>query len=417
MPILPVPRSDVRGLETLPEPPARRGDGHLRDWALSPLGLVEEGARRARADGVGLFRLRLGLPAVVGFSPEWNRRLLGDLATFRSAGSFSRVVPYLSGGVILTDAPGHGPRRQAVNPGFGRRHLEALRSRVRSALPPVPAGEFDALAWADRAVLGMLNAAYFGGEFDAELLHAFLAPLRLPFPLPTLPRPLLFARVDAELRRLARRRLTEGGGDDLLALLAPLPGGLEETRVSLAAAHDTTTHALAWAAWHLAAHPGWHAPEHHPTVLKETLRLFPPGWMGSRRLARDLSWEGVRLPRGTLALYSPYLSARDPSLWSEPDEFRPGRWQSPPPAWAYLPFGGGERVCLGMHLAHLLILEALAALPPLAPVRGDPGPRPGVTLGPTGPLVVRPAAAEWTGCGLGSEPDGLRATASGGVGS
>lgn len=391
VPNLSASRLRGRGLDTLPEPPARPGDGHLRDWALAPLGLVEDGARRAGEAGSDLFRLRLGLPAVVGFSPAWNRRLLGDLATFRSAGSFSRVVPYLSGGVILTDAPGHGPRRRAVNPGFGRRHLELLRARVRAALPPVPPGEFDALAWADHAVLRLLNAAYFGGEFGPGLLHAFLAPLRLPFPLPTLPRPLLFARVDAELRRLARRRLTRGGGDDLLALLAPLPGGLEETRVSLAAAHDTTTHALAWAVWHLAAHPEWHAPGHHPAVLKETLRLYPPGWMGSRRLARDLTWEGVRLPRGTLALYSPYLSARDPALWDHPGEFRPCRWQAAPPAWAYLPFGGGERVCLGMHLAHLLILEALAALPPLAPVRGDPTPRPGLTLGPTGPLVVRVA--------------------------
>ncbi|MEF2276930.1 cytochrome P450 [Deinococcus sp. YIM 134068] len=378
-------------LTNLPEPPPKLGNGHLRDWALSPLPLIEDGARRAREVGGDLFRLRLGLPAVVASSPAWNRRLLTDLATFRSAGSFSRVVPHLAGGVILTDAPGHSSRRKVLNPGFGKRHLEVLRSRIQAALPPPPSGEFDALTWADHAVLHLLNAAYFSGEFRPELLHAFLAPLRQPFPIPALPRPLLFHRVHAELRRLADLRLTRGGGDDLLALLAPLPGGLEETRVSLAAAHDTTTHALAWAVWHVARHPEWHAPEHHPAVLKETLRLYPPGWMGSRRLARDMTWEGVRLPRGTLALYSPYLSARDPRLWDAPHEFRPDRWRSAPPAWAYLPFGGGERVCLGLHLAHLLILETLAALPPLRAVRGDPSPQPGVTLGPRGPLVVTSA--------------------------
>lgn len=376
------------GLEGLPEPPSRPGIGHLQDWALAPLGLIEEGARRARQSGHDLFRLRLGLPAVVGFSPAWNRRLLGDLETFCSAGSLSRVVPYLSGGVILTDAPDHARRRQMVNPGFGKRHLEALRSRVCAALPPIPTEEFDALAWADRTVLRLLNAAYFSGEFSHELLHTFLAPLRQPFPVAVLPRPLLFARVNAELRRLAGRRL-RGGGDDLLAHLAPLPGGLEEARVSLAAAHDTTTHALAWAVWHVATYPGWHSPEHHPAVLKETLRLFPPGWMGSRRLSRKLTWDGVHLPRGTLALYSPYLSARDPDLWDVPATFRPERWQTPPPAWAYLPFGGGERVCLGLHLAQLLILETLAALPSLEAVAGDPRPQPGITLGPVGPLVVR----------------------------
>lgn len=378
----------------LPEPAPKPGNGHLQDWALSPLRLIEDGAAAARASGRDVFRLRLGLPAVLGFSPAWNRRLLTDLGTFVSAGSFSRVVPYLSGGVILSDAPAHGRRRQTMNPGFGRAHLAALQERTRAALPPIPDGEFDALAWADRAVLALLNAAYFSNQFDAGLLHAFLAPLRRPFPVPALPRPLLFVRVDAELRRLAHARLT-GGGDDLLAVLSPLPGGLEETRVSLAAAHDTTTHALAYAVWHLARHlarqPGWHAPEHHANVLKEVLRLYPPGWMGSRRLSRDVEWQGVTLPRGAIALYAPYLSGRDPALWERPTAFDPARWAAKPPAWAYLPFGGGERLCLGMHLAQMLIHDALAALPPLRAVRGDDAPQPGITLGPRGPLVVRRA--------------------------
>ncbi|MFC3720243.1 cytochrome P450 [Deinococcus metalli] len=380
----------MRGLDALPEPPTRPGNGHLQDWALSPLALIEAGALAARRSGGDVFRLRLGLPAVVGASPAWNRRLLTDPGTFVSAGSFSRVVPYLAGGVILTDAPGHAPRRQLMNPGFGRAHLAALEARTRAALPAVPDGEFDALAWADHAVLRLLNAAYFGGEFDPGLLHAFLAPLRRPFPVPAWPRPLLFLRVDAELRRLGHARLT-AGGDDLLAVLAPLPGGLVEARVSLAAAHDTTTHALAYALWHVAREPQWHVPEHHPAVLREVLRLYPPGWMGSRRLARDVTWNGVRVPRGALALYSPYLSGRDPALWDAPLDFRPQRWADRPPPWAYLPFGGGERVCLGMHLAQMLIHGVLGALPPLRAVRGDPAPLPGLTLGPRGPLVVRRA--------------------------
>ena len=372
----------------LPSPTAHPQAGHLPRWATAPLALLEEGAQL----GGKLFTLRLGLPAVVGYSPEWNRRLLTDLDTFRSAGSFSRVVPYLSGGIILTDS-GHKERRHALNPPFSKRSLETLRARVRAALRSERLeGSFDALAWADRAVLRMLNAAYFDSDLDARLLHAFLAPLRSPFPVPALPRPLLFARMDAALSRLAHTRLTEGG-DDLLTALARWPGGVRETRVSLAAGHDTTTHSLAWALWHLGQHPAWFRADGLRPAIKETLRLYPPGWMGSRRLSRSLELEGETLPKGALALYSPYLSARDPDFWDAPDAFRPERWERPPPAWSYLPFGGGERLCLGIHLANLLLEEALLYVlesgKELRALHGDPSPRPGVTLGPSGPLVVR----------------------------
>uniref|UniRef100_UPI0025F430C1 cytochrome P450 n=1 Tax=Deinococcus sp. TaxID=47478 RepID=UPI0025F430C1 len=335
-------------LSDLPQPRPLPVSGHLQRWGGSPIALIEEGAALGP-----LFGLRLGLAAVVGYSPAWNRRLLTDLETFRSAGSFSAVVPYLAGGIILTDAPGHGPRRQTMNPGFGKAHLATLQERIRAALVAhnktfLTGPSFDALAWADGAVLGMLNAAYFSSEFPPELLHAFLAPLRSPFPTPAWPRPLLFARFGAELGRLAQLRLTKGG-DDLLSLLARLPGGVLETRISLAAGHDTTTHALAWAAWHLAGPelqgPHWRSLEGHRAVIKETLRLYPPGWMGSRRIAHATEFGGVQLPRGALALYSPYLSGRDPLLWERSGEFWPQRWQPgfKPPAWAYLPFGGGER--------------------------------------------------------------------------
>lgn len=374
-------------MKTLPSPARHRQAGHLPRWGSTPLALLEEGAALGP-----LFALTLGRPAVVGFSPAWNKALLTDLDTFRSAGSFSALVPYLAGGIILTDAPDHKARRADLNVPFAPRAVETLRERVRAALEPRrPNGEFDALRWADDATLAMLNAAYFSGEFPEKLLHAFLAPLRSPFPTPMWPRPVTVARVNRELDRLAAKRRAEGG-DDLLAHLAGLEGGVEEARVSLAAAHDTTTHTLAWAVWHLARFPQWRAPEHLRAVVRETMRLYPAGFIGSRRLARDHEFEGHALPKGALALYSPYLTHRDPALWPDPLAFDPGRWTNgPPPAWGYLPFGGGERTCLGMHLAHLLLDEALRGFTggELEVRWGNPAARPGVTLGPAGPLVVR----------------------------
>lgn len=371
-------------MKSLPHPHSAALLGHLPRWGKEPLALLEEGAELSRQAGTGLFRLNLGAQAVVGFSPAWNRLLLGDLDTFRSAGSFSRLVPHLAGGIILTDAPQHAPRRRELNPVFGKAAVESLTQRMKAACPEFVSGrvpEADALAWADQAALKMLNAAYFSGEFDEDLLRQFLAPLRRDFPAPLLPRPVVRRRVEAELARLARGRRS-----DLLGWLSGQAGGLTEARISLAAAHDTSTHALAYSLWFAARFPQWHAPEQHPALLKEVLRLYPPAWMGSRRVARDTDWQGLHLPTGTLALYSPYLSGRDPALWAEPNEFRPQRWKAAPPAWAYLPFGGGERTCLGLHLAQSLILTALGRLPPLQVRWGRPEPHPSLTLGPRGPL-------------------------------
>lgn len=377
---MPLPRPPLH--PSLPAPL-----GHLPAWGSEPLALLHTGAEAARAEGLDVFGLNLGLGAVVGFSPQWNRAVLTDLETFRSRGSLSSLVPYLNGGVIVTDAPEHALRRHALNPSFSRSALEGLTAAVRQKLPDFPAGRTDALAWADHAVRDLLNVAYFSGEFDAELLDRFLAPLRRPFPAPMRPHPRTLVAVRRELLRLGRLRANEPR-PDLLSTLIRQPGWMEDTRVSLAAAHDTTTHALAYAVWHLAQAPQWHTPEQHGAVIKEVLRLYPPGWMGSRRLRRSLEWRGHTLPAGTLALYSTYLTHRDPGLWDGPDHFRPERWSHKPPAWAYLPYGGGERICLGMHLAGLLLTETLAALPLLRTLGGDATPAPGLTLGPAGPLWV-----------------------------
>ena len=211
-------------MHTLPQPATLPVSGHLQRWGGDPLSLLHEGAAISLETGK-TFALKLGLPAVVGYSPEWNKLLLSDLDTFRSAGSFSAVVPYLAGGVILTDA-GHRERRGAVNPPFGKRSMESLRERIRAALRAEnPDTTFDALAWADRAVLRMLNAAYFSSDLDAGLLHAFLAPLRHAFPVPAIPRPLLFARMNRALDRLAHTRLTEQPQNQPLCINGPNPAG------------------------------------------------------------------------------------------------------------------------------------------------------------------------------------------------
>jgi cytochrome P450 len=337
------------------------------------------------------FGLRLGRRAIVGWRPDWNRRVLTDMATFRSRGSLSAAVPHLAGGVILTDEPQHAPRRRALNPHFFPREDDALRERLRHALAPLmPRGRFNAVAWADAVARTALNAALFDGQLDSRALGRFLDPLHRSMPAPLLPRPWLFLRTDRALRRALRAigSARAGTGAPLACPMNGMRRGIEEARVVLAAGHDTTAHALSWAAWHIAADRRWQDPALRQATIRETLRLYPPGWIGSRRAAEDTEIDGCPVPRGTLVLYSSWLTHRDPSLWPEPERFDPSRFTTTVRPWSYVPFGGGPRVCLGQRVAEVVLDLALEMLSrrSLTALDGDPSPRPGLTLAPRGPL-------------------------------
>jgi cytochrome P450 len=373
-------------LARLPTPDAEPPVGHLARWTFAPIPLLREGAARGH-----VFRLRLWRQVVVGYSPDWNRAILGDLETFRSRGSLSGLTPYLSAGVVHADVPEHDQRRAELNPSFHRRSLTPLLARLdRVAAAQAPLGQFDALAWASETVQRMLNEVFFAGRLDATLLARFLAPLVRPAPAPMLPRPRLFRRLDRAIADL----LPDPPDGTLSAQLAPLAGAVEEIRVALAAGYDTTAHTLAWAVWHLAEQEEWRRPELLPAVLDEVLRLFPAGWVGSRVAARDVTVTGIDIPAGTMTLYSPYLTHRDPRLWPDPDAFRPQRFADGRPAWGFLPFSAGRRTCLGAHLARAMLTAALRPLcdGKLLAGHGVATVRAGITLRPTGPLWVERAA-------------------------
>lgn len=352
----------------------------LYRWTFSPIELLEEGARQGE-----VFSLRLWRKAIVGYSPEWNRALLSDLETFHSRGSLSALTPYLRGGVVHLDQPAHDPRRRELNPHFHTRSLAVTQERLASVVRAgLPSHSFDALHWAGSVVRRMLNAAFFGGAFPDPLLARFLAPLEKPAPGPLLPRPLLFRRVDTAIGQALR----DPAAHTLAAALRPYPNAVEELRVSLAAGYDTTAHTLAWAIWQLGRHPQWQDTKALQQVISEVLRLYPAGWLGSRRAAADTVVAGVPIRRGALVCFSPYLTHRDPHLWPDPLTFAPQRFDTRHPAWTYLPFAGGSRTCLGMHLARLMLTTALTPLceAGLTVTHGDPSIRTSITLRPAGPL-------------------------------
>ncbi len=366
-----------------PAPRSQPVVGHLGRWGRQPLPLLEEGATLGP-----VFGLRLWRNAIVGYSPEWNRFVLGDLDLFRSRGSMSGLSPHLAAGVVQTEAPQHRQRRAELNPSFARRSISALRPRIVEVLDrALPSGEFDAVAWSASTTREILAATFFGGALPGPTLAAFLRPLDSPLPGPLMRRPALFR----QMNRALERALPAAPDGCLAAAFRDLPGGLEEVRVALSAGYDTTAHTMAWLLYHVGRQPELLAAEQRPLAVNEVLRLYPAGWLGSRRAARDTTFEGFSIARGTLVLYSPYLTHRDPQLWPEPLRFRPQRFLDPLPAWGFLPFAAGERTCLGSAYARLVldtVLEAFAGSR-LSVVAGDPRPRAGITLAPSGPLTLR----------------------------
>jgi len=361
--------------------------GHLPRWGRDAIALLEEGARLGP-----VFEIRLWRRALVGYRPEWNRMILGDLETFRSRGSMSQLSPYLRGGVIAQEAPAHRGRRIGMNATFHRRAITPLFSASFAEIvdTALPTGVFDAVVWASTLVRRLLGHAFFGpGEPPTELTK-FLEPLDRGLPAPLLPRPVRIRRMSTELRTAMAERRPDTLAGAFAALPGPAAAAVEDARVALAAGYDTTAHTLAFALWELAARPELNDPALTAAVVREALRLYPAGWIGSRVTARPVEVDGGRIPTGRMVLYSPYLTHRDPDLWPRPEAFRPERFDGPLPAWGYLPFGAGERSCLGAALATAMLEAAVRGFVhgTLRRVGGDPRPAGVVTLTPRGPLLL-----------------------------
>jgi cytochrome P450 len=160
----------------------------------------------------------------------------------------------------------------------------------------------------------------------------------------------------------------------------------EQVLTLIMAGHETTAKALTWTFYLLDRHPdeqdlvvaeidrvlGGRTPTAGDIaslpacqrVIKESMRLYPPIWLISRRAIGPDMIDGYPVAPGTLVCLSQWVLHRDERYWPDPDRFRPERFAAPAriPSHAYLPFGGGERVCLGQHFAMVEAVLALVAV-------------------------------------------------------
>lgn len=370
---------------------------------------------------------------------------------------FTRLREVLGEGLLTSEGSFWLRQRRIAQPAFHRQRIAAFAgvmvrageervnawlSRARPDEPLDIAEEMMSLALriVCETLLGaeMVDTATVSQAVDVLLTDVrnglgsfFSLPRKVP-----IERNRLFLEASEALDRqvgriIEARRKSSAEATDLLSLLMaardPETGeGMsdrqlrDEVMTMFLAGHETTANALAWTFYLLSLHPdvrrklaaelsqvlaGGRLPtfedvarlEVTTRVLQESMRLYPPAWIVARRALRDDVIGGYAIPAGSLVFISPYVTHRHPDYWENPEGFDPDRFAAGAlarlPRFAYFPFGGGPRQCIGMSFAMVEATLLLATLGRRVHLDLLPGqrviPEPGVTLRPRGAIRMR----------------------------
>lgn len=387
--------------------------GHLC-WGLRMLRRPYDTLLEAHARWGSILQIGHGpLRFVYVLGRDANELVLSTRAkdfTWREA--FASLIPVDGDtALVVSDGDDHARRRRLVQPAFGIRRIHGYMPIVVEEINrTIDTWEADASVdvhaqmrtTVRRIAIRTLFGDRLGDRADelGDYLQVAIDFANLP-PLPGRDRDLprspfrraMRARAKADaivFEEIARRRADPHDSNDLLdALLAAQEAESaaltdQEVRdqvVSLIAAGYHTTAALA--AWTIYAVLSHHEVEARlrdelegetvagidPTaiasstylraVVNETLRLHSPAGIAGRKAQADIPFAGHTIPRGALVIYSQYVTHRDPELWPDPLAFDPARWIDTdgaviePDPYAFVPFGGGYRRCIGFALATL----------------------------------------------------------------
>jgi cytochrome P450 len=392
---------------------------HTRAIIADPLGLLLEHERRFGP----VFTIRLlHEPIVWAVGAEVNHQILvGDFDAFQwREGRFADLWPLLGDGLLNTDGAYHRDFRMLLLPAFHRDYVaglaETMIEEARAATEALREGQVvDVYRWTRElamriALRGLLGLEATGGR-EQTLARAFEASLAIHGE-PILLQLLLAPRTPLARAIAARRKLSEliraeiedrrrrgDPGRGVLGLLlnatddagAPLSVDAVRDQVVtlLFAGHDTTTTTFTFLIQELGRAPAARQAVEveldqvlggrNPTAaeldgqalpvlertLKETLRCYPAAWVGPRRATRDVTLAGVPVPAEIGVHYSSWATHHLPQLYPDPFRFDPDRFlpelEAALPRGAYIPFGGGSRMCLGKRFGEYE-LRALAAV-------------------------------------------------------
>jgi cytochrome P450 len=396
--------------------------GSLLAFRRDMIGFLE---RTARVHGdVAYFTLGPQPVYLLSHPDDIKDVLITYNKSFVKGRGLQRAKRLLGEGLLTSEGEFHTRQRRLAQPAFHRQRIASYAATMVDCASVVrdrwdDGASLDMSDEMMRLTLAVVGKTLFGADVESEadeIGHALSEVMRL-FEIATLPFAELLeklplpatrrfnrarARLDRTvLRLIAERRASGEDTGDLLSMLL-LAQDVEgdgrgmtdeqlrdECMTLLLAGHETTANALTWTWYLLSQHPEVEAKLHAeldealegrvPTfedlrrlpyterVLTESMRLYPPAWVIGRRAVADVPVGGYMVPANAIVLTSQYVVQRDPRWFAEPLRFDPDRWtpeaKSSLPRFAYFPFGGGARQCIGEQFAWtegILLLASLA---------------------------------------------------------
>lgn len=373
-------------------------------------------------------------------SPEGAKEVLVNQhnETSKRTLQYNNLSLVTGDGLLTADTQAWRPRRRMLQPAFHKEMVALSAHHIEAGLAKLDAQWADltsdgpAIVDMDHAMmtlaLEITCGALFGVEVDDDVdeitaatltaLHGVVARARNPISLPlVIPTPAnlkmkrAIKRLDKAVNAILSSRALNKLPDDapirdmLDVLLDPdleTPLTKQQIRDEIAtfivAGHETVASALTWA-WHLlVANPDElqklkKDPTRAQMVFDESLRLYPPAWVITRRTLSDITVDDVLIPANSLVIVSPWLVHRNPKAWTNPNAFMPDRFHNGAPQLGYIPFGAGARLCIGKEMARLegsQILAQIATTWNLEAVHNSPVPiDASVTLRPVAGMPVR----------------------------
>jgi cytochrome P450 len=380
--------------------------GRTFEVLADPKGQVE---KMAATYGL-VYRSRvLGETSITMLGPEANELVLFDnTKLFSSSHGWGPILGLLfPRGLMMLDFEEHRLHRRALSVAFKAGPMQSYLAELDSGIAERVArwraqpGQMLAYPAMKQLTLDLAATSFLGTGIGAEadditrafvdMVAASVAPIRKPWPGTAMARGVRGRKriVAYFSEQIPIRRAR--GGDDLFSQLCRAThedGALLSTQdivdhmsFLMMAAHDTLTSSLTSFVAALAGNPEWQqrlreeiaglglkpgepmsfeqldALPLTEMAFKEAMRLRPPVPSIPRRATRDFSYQGYSMPAGTLVAINPLFSHHMPEIWLDPDRFDPMRFtdeaQRGRHRFAWVPFGGGAHMCIGLHFAYM----------------------------------------------------------------